>query len=282
MVSARVVTRFASAVCRPRRRGAAGVRRYIPLVAVAVVVTGEAPAEADPFLYVANARSGTVSQFSLDEVGALSPLATPTVAAGDFPNKLAVSPDGQSVYVVMRNEVAQYDVRDDGLLSPKDSPTVATGGSPVTVAVSPDGRSAYVTNFGSVTTGGTISQYNVGPGGGLFPKGAATVALEPTNPTSQTALAVAINPDGGSAYVTNSPAASPSATGAVYQFDVERGRLCAPRTPRRWRRHPASQVVVHPDGESVYVPGPVNDTVSQYNVGANGARRQGRGPGGGR
>ena len=162
--------------------------------------------------------------------GRSSPLIPPTVAAGDFPNKLAVSPDGQSVYVVMRNEVAQYDVGDDGLLSPKDSPTVATG-SPVTVAVSPDSRSAYVTNFGSVTTGGTISQYNVGPGGALFPKRVATVALEPTNPTSQTAVAVAISPDGQSAYVTSSPAASPSATGAVYQFDVERGGLLSPKDP---------------------------------------------------
>ena len=154
MVSARVVTRVA---CVPRRLRCrrAGIRRYVPLAAVAVALAAVAPAQADPFLYVANQRSGTVSQFGLDEVGALSPLVPPTVAAGDFPNKLAVSPDGQSVYVVMRDEVAQYDVGDDGLLSPKDSPTVATGGSPVTVAVSPDNRSAYVTNFGAITTGGT-------------------------------------------------------------------------------------------------------------------------------
>lgn len=271
MVSARVVTRFA---CVPRRLRCrrAGIRRYVPLAAVAVALAAVAPAQADPFLYVANLRSGTVSQFGLDEVGALSPLVPPTVAAGDFPNKLAVSPDGQSVYVVMRNEVAQYDVGDDGLLSPKDSPTVATGGSPVTVAVSPDSRSAYVTNFGSVTTGGTISQYNVGPGGALFPKRVATVALEPTNPTSQTAVAVAISPDGQSAYVTSSPAASPSATGAVYQFDVERGGLLSPKDPPKVAAGvQPSQVVVHPDGKSAYVPGPVNDTISQYDVGANGA-----------
>ena len=154
----------------------------------------------------------------------------------------------------------------------------------MTVAVSPDNRSAYVTNFGAIATGGTISQYNIGPGGALFPKRVATVALEPTNPTSQAAVAVAISPDGQSAYVTSSPAASPSATGAVYQFDVERGGLLSPKDPPKVAAGvQPSQVVVHPDGESAYVPGPVNDTISQYDVGANGALSpQGRGPGGGR
>jgi 6-phosphogluconolactonase len=272
MVSARVVTRFASLACRLRHREAGGLRRYVPLAAVAVGLAAPAPAQADPFLYVANWRSGTVSQFGLDDVGALSPLVPPTVAAGDSPNRLAVSPDGQSVYVVLRDEVAQYDVGDNGLLSPKDSPTVAAGGGPVSVAVSPDNRSAYVANFGTITAGGTVSQYDVGPGGALFPKRVATVPLEPTNPTSQAAVAVAISPDGLSAYVTSWPAATPSATGAVYQFDVERGGLLSPKDPPKVAAGvQPGQVVVHPDGESVYVPGPVDDTISQYDVGANGA-----------
>ena len=89
-----------------------------------------------------------------------------------------------------------------------------------------------MTNFGTITTpGGTISQYNIGPGGALFPKRVATVPLESTNPTSQTALAVAISPDGLSAYVTSSPAPSPSAPGAVYQFDIERGGVLSPKDP---------------------------------------------------
>jgi hypothetical protein len=53
---------------------------------------------------------------------------------------------------------------------------VEGGLGPFFVAVSPDGESVYVTNFGEQdVTPGNVSQYDVGAGGALTPKGTATV-----------------------------------------------------------------------------------------------------------
>ena len=53
-------------------------------------------------MYVTNFNavgSDGVSQYTVGAGGALSAMATPTVAAGDVPVGVAVSPDGKSVYV---------------------------------------------------------------------------------------------------------------------------------------------------------------------------------------
>jgi hypothetical protein len=61
------------------------------------------------------------------------------VAFGGFPGGVAVSPDGQSVYVALASggSVSQYDVGPGGGLSPKSPATVAAGNGPFGVAVSP-------------------------------------------------------------------------------------------------------------------------------------------------
>ena len=55
-----------------------------------------------------------------------------TVAAGLNPEGVAVSPDGESVYVanVSSDNVSQYDVGAGGALSPKNPATVAAGTCP--------------------------------------------------------------------------------------------------------------------------------------------------------
>jgi hypothetical protein len=52
---------------------------------------------------------------------------------------VAVSPDGQSVYVTnnLDDNVSQYDVGADGTLSPKSPATVAAGESPSGIVASP-------------------------------------------------------------------------------------------------------------------------------------------------
>ena len=97
------------------------------------------------------------------------------------PRGIAVTPDGTSVYAVnwLDRSVSEYDVNADGTLARKvististgDSSTVPAGIAPLAIAVNPDGKAAYVANFGD----GTVSQYDIGPGGALSPTIPATV-----------------------------------------------------------------------------------------------------------
>ena len=95
------------------------------------------------------------------------------------------------------------------------------------MAVTPDGKSAYVTNFifskkkirrdGK----GTISQYSIDPATGkLRPKSPATV------PTGHQVEAIAITPDGRSAYVPSETA------NTVWQYSIDpaTGKL-SPKSP---------------------------------------------------
>ena len=194
--------------------------------------------------YVANVSSGSVSQYDIGAGGALSPKNPATVAAGTFPNGVAVSPDGGSVYVtnIGDDSVSQYDIGAGGALSPKNPATVAAGDGPNEVAVSPDGGSVYVANFA-----GGVSQYDVGAGGALSPKSPATVA------TDGFSNGVAVSPDGGSVYVTSG---RQDLSGfSVSQYDVGAGGALSPKSPATVAtgRFP-SGVAVSPDGGSVTSP----------------------------
>jgi DNA-binding beta-propeller fold protein YncE len=127
---------------------------------------------------------GTISQYNVDPVtGALSPKTPATVATGTGPLRIAVTPDGRSVYVTNFGNpvgpppgttVSQYNVDPvTGALSPKVPATVATGSRPQGIAVSPDGKNVYVTNIGD----DTVSQYSIDAlTGALSPITPATVA----------------------------------------------------------------------------------------------------------
>jgi DNA-binding beta-propeller fold protein YncE len=163
----------------------------------------------------------TVAQFDVGTGGALTPKSPATVATGNRPVGVAVSPNGASVYVTNltsssgSGDVFQYDVGAGGALAPKSPPTVATGTTPEAVAVSPDGTNAYVTNNGS----NDVSQYNVGVGGALTPKSPATVAA------GGSPVWMAVSPDGASVYVTNDSGNS------VSQYTVGAGGALAPKSP---------------------------------------------------
>src|SRR5215218_2195682 len=201
-------------------------RRCLALAVVAGALVAAGPAEAAPFVYVANGvnefNPGTsVFQYDapLSSFGALQALTPPTVTTGSGPRAVAVSPDGKSAYVTNWNAgtVSQYDVNPaTGVLSAKAPAAVAAGSTPFGVAVSPDGRSAYVTH----EVGFTVSQYDINPTtGALSAKTPATVAAGPSR-------GVAVSPDGKSAYVTDWDIT------AVFQYNVDptTGAL-SPKTP---------------------------------------------------
>jgi DNA-binding beta-propeller fold protein YncE len=72
--------------------------------------------------------------------------------------------------------------------------TVGTGSRPYTVAVDPSGRYAYVPNNAS----GNISQFAIGPTGGLTPMAIPTVV------TGSLSTSIAVDAGGHFVYVTNS------------------------------------------------------------------------------
>jgi 6-phosphogluconolactonase (cycloisomerase 2 family) len=175
-----------------------------------------------------------VQQYDVGPGGALSPKSPATVdSGGGMPKAVAVSPDGNNVYAVnytahRTNDpplfgdlgaVAQYDVGPGGELSPKSPATVATGEGANSVAVSPDGESVYVaSNASSTGESGYVSQYDVGPGGALSPKGPAKVAA------GSRAKSVTVSPDGQSVYVID------KYEGTISQYDVGAGGVLSPGT----------------------------------------------------
>ena len=93
---------------------------------VAILLGAAAAARADPFAYVPNSAGDSVFQFNVGAGGLLAPLSPATVAAGDNPFQVAVSPDGQSAYVTNTSgySVSQYDIGPGGALSPKRDPKI--------------------------------------------------------------------------------------------------------------------------------------------------------------
>lgn len=83
--------------------------RVLGLWLAALCLLALAPVGAGAFsssAYVVNfisSGAGGISQYDVGTGGALSPKATPTVAAGNGPFAIAVSPDGKSVYVTNGN-----------------------------------------------------------------------------------------------------------------------------------------------------------------------------------
>jgi DNA-binding beta-propeller fold protein YncE len=90
------------------------------------------------FLYVAN-PSGTVSAYAIGSGGLLTPLSTPTVAAGLSPTEIAITPNGAFLYVTdfATKSVFAFAIGSNGLLTPLSVPYFTAGTSPSGVVVVP-------------------------------------------------------------------------------------------------------------------------------------------------
>ena len=172
--------------------------------------------------------------------GTLAPKSPPLEGTNGIPEKVAVSPDGQSVYVTGGdfltdvNSVTQYSVGPGGLLSTKSPPVVDASGAPFGIALSPDGHSVYVANALGVL------QYTVGSGGVLSPKSppqiaAGTVpqelAVSPLpNPNPETTITK------GPSGVTNDPTPTfsfkSSKPGSTFQCKLDSGSYAACTSPK--------------------------------------------------
>ncbi len=248
-------------------------RHFVTALALLAVALCALPAtaRADGTVYVTD--SGGISQYAIGAGGLLAPLAPATVVDGMSHGSIAIAPNGKSAYIACSqgaflggaSGVCQYDINPrTGALSPKTPASVATDAAPTQVTVTPDGRSVYVTaglNTRSVHPG-TVSQYNVDPhSGALSPKTPATVDAGPV------ATAIAVTPDGTSAYVTHyfldlfGPGIG-IPPNPISQFDIDShtGAL-SPKSPPTVPAGPESSIAVTPDGRSAYSEG-----VRQYDI----------------
>jgi uncharacterized repeat protein (TIGR01451 family) len=227
-----------------------------------------APTAAAPFVYVANKGRNDVSQFggALSRSGALRPLTPPTVASGPVPVAAAVSPRGNSAYVIDAGpysppyEVSQYRINPaTGKLTPLSPKTVATGSNPTAIAITPDGKNAYVADFGTNTTTGAISQYSINPTTGkLTPLSPATVAT----PGSPDAGSIKVTPDGKYVYVANAT----TDTVAQYRISPGTGALSSRPVATVATGPGPESVTIAPDGKSAYVTEPAAGMISQYSI----------------
>jgi 6-phosphogluconolactonase (cycloisomerase 2 family) len=206
-------------------------------------------------LYVADQLGHTVSQFDVADDGTLTPKDPATVDAGEAPFGVAVAPDGAHVYVTDQatGDVTVFDVGPSGELA--RASTAAADEGAVSIALTPDGTSAYVASV----AGGSISQFAVTSDGSLVPRGRAAV------PAGAAPSAVAVAPDGDSAYATDE-----SVVGRVLQYDVGADGALTPKTPA-FVAAGSSPAAVVATADSVYAANFRDGTLSQYDAGSDGA-----------
>jgi 6-phosphogluconolactonase len=227
------------------------------------------PTVAAPFVYVANKGRNDVSQFggALSGSGALRPLTPKVVASGPFPSATAVSPQGNSVYVVDTGpvsapvaEVSQYSINPaTGKLTPKSPATVAAGSGPSAMAVAPDGKNAYVAAEPANSSTGTISQYRISSATGkLTPLSPATVAT----PGSPDSGSIKVAPDGKNLYVANTKTDKV----AQYRISPASGGLSSKPVSIVTTGSGPESVTIAPDGKSAYVTEPMAGLIAQYRI----------------
>jgi 6-phosphogluconolactonase len=216
------------------------------------------------YAYVVNNGNNTVSQYSIDASGILSPLIVATVATGNSPQSITVDPSNKYVYVtnLADNTISQYVIQSEGTLAPNTPATVATGLGPWAVTVSPSGAWAYIAN----SVDNTISQYSVNATGALVATANPPVATgtEPWN--------VTLSPNGKYVYVANHGNAPPGGmTISQYSVDATTGVLTPliPATLPTAFPYPGG-ITVDPTSSYAYLSNINGDTVSEYGIGAVG------------
>jgi DNA-binding beta-propeller fold protein YncE len=144
--------------------------------------------------YVVDEFNGVV--FPVEDLGSGTPTVGAAISGFYSPTSAAVSADGSTVYVLDDNGVNLIDAPTGAITSTIPIPT----GTPASMALSPDGKTAYVTSFTS-GAGGSEKLYAIK----LSSETASLVATLAFS-GSDGAQAIAITPDGETAYVEGAPA----------------------------------------------------------------------------
>ena len=221
------------------------------------------------FAYVANFGSDTVSVISVASNSVVS-----TIAVGDGPEGVAITPDGTKAYVtnLLSGTLSVIDTASNTITS-----VSPLGPAPRGIGFTPDGTKAYIATSGSDTvtvintaTNTTTSAIPVGDapyGIAITPDGTrvyvadrdnVTVINTTTNTTTSAIstgsdpIGVAITPDGTKAYVANNLANTVTAINTATNTTTS-------ATPVGLQPY---ALAITPDGTKVYVTNDVSDTVS--------------------
>jgi 6-phosphogluconolactonase len=218
------------------------------------------------FAYVANSGDNSVSEYTIDSNGALTPIPGSPFQLGVSeltPFSVAVDPSVKFVYVanLSSGNVSGFKIESTGALTeitgPPASPFSVSplGSGPISVAVDPSGKFAYVANnFSNNVSGFTIDSTT----------GALTeITGSPFTPVSQP-TSVAVDPSGKFVYVAN------AGSNTVSGFKIEStGALTEitgpPASPFSVGTNPRS-VAVDPSGKFVYVANSGSHNVSGFTI----------------
>lgn len=164
-----------------------------------------------------NGRTAYVVNFGSDnvtEIDTTTNTASPQsawISVGSEPDAIAITPDGTTAYVANSGDgtISKIALSTDTVQA-----TIDVGGNPTGIAIAPDGETAYVTNnnpgFENLIPI-TLSNDTVQPG---IPVG----TLVSGTPTATDPVAVAITPDGTTAYVVDR--GSNTVAGALTPVDL--------------------------------------------------------------
>lgn len=185
-----------------------------PLSPASVPVEGATAVAISPdsrFAYVVDGEAtGYVWQFEVSSDGTLQPLSPASIQVGFKPYGLAISPDGDNVYVIENDKrLIQLAVAADGTLSLLSPESAASADYVVSIAVSPDGGKLIATEVPGEEAAGVLQSFERHSSGTLT--STATIAA----PTGSMPWALAISPDGQNVYVTDLES---SGTGGLLQF----------------------------------------------------------------
>ncbi len=154
--------------------------------------------------YVLNSGSGTVTPIS-----AVTGKVSKTIKVGSSPIAIAITPNGKTAYVVNEGSgtVTPILTASNTALN-----AIKAGIDPQYIAITPNGKTAYVVNHGY---GGEIRKV---PGNTVTPIGTATNTAGKAIRVGNYPGAIAITPDGKTAYVLNSglPLPFPVSEDTVY------------------------------------------------------------------
>ena len=160
------------------------------IVAMILITSMASATTTGPYAYITNSGDKTVSVIDTQSNTVIA-----TIPVGGIPGGVAVSPDGNKIYVTSYNITSSLaNDNGKGIVSVIDgatntvTATVSVGFYPTGVTVSPDGNKIYVTN----SKDNDVSVVNT-----------QTNAVIATIPVGLDPRGVAVNPDGNKIYVIN-------------------------------------------------------------------------------
>ncbi|MGA8297058.1 MAG: YncE family protein [Acidimicrobiales bacterium] len=149
----------------------------------------------------AGASAGTGDSVERIQLSSVPPEVLPRVRVGEFPDAIAITPDGKTAYVT---SYTANTVTPIALATGKAGHPISAGNGPAGIAIAPDGKTAYVTDAGTSPIGDTVTPIDLASGKAESP---ITVGNGPQ--------AIAISPDGKMAYVTDAGAIVTGQSGPI-------------------------------------------------------------------